>query len=30
MFLLSISDNNPTPVYKQIVDGVRGEIAAEE
>ena len=28
MFLLSISDNDPTPVYKQIVDGVRGEIAA--
>ena len=28
MFLLSISDTDPTPVYKQIVDGVRGEIAA--
>lgn len=28
MFLLSISDTDPTPVYKQIIDGVRSEIAA--
>ncbi len=28
MFLLSISDTDSTPVYKQIVDGIRSEIAA--
>lgn len=28
MIILSVSDTDPTPVYRQIVDGVRGEIAA--
>ena len=28
MFMVSISDTDSTPVYRQVVDGVRGEIAA--